>query len=692
MARTTLSAFLAAAVAGFFAAVVSACGPQVIHCTRANCGGCCTADDRCVLGNDLAACGTSGGQCKQCDASQQCLFGTCTATSQDGGTGGSVGGGAGGGSGGSAGGDPGTGGGATGGGTGGGSTGGSTGGGTGGGVDVNAEIAAVRAAADRDAGSVSLPIDGVLVSYLKPLVVDAGASDPAGFFVQFSTTGPALFVQADPSTVIGGPLAVGDTVSFTVTSVTRSGSLRIASGIDALSKSSSGSPVRSLVQNASSTNLGQSANIDELESELVSFTGQIVGSTVSAGSGYKGAAITSLGTLALADGGSPAQLRLPLDLAAIEDLTPGCAVTVGPTPLWRFNARAQISAWDPTEVTRVSCPAPKLLSAKATTSTAVLASFDRNLDGTTIAASAFAVAGPGPSALTVTGATLTAPRQVTLTTATQSAVSYTLTVDATVTDSRGQGVDSTAISATFTGIAGVVPDAGQPVVDAGTPPVDAGSPVVDAGTPPVDAGTPGVDGGVCGAPQVVISQVYTAGGNVGATWTTSYVELHNRGAASADVTGWTLQYHSATGIGAWYTTPALTGAKAVIPPGGFLLVAIRAAGTNGAPLSPTADLSAPFTISISPANAIIALVPSATLLTALCPSTGFADLVGTGTASCFLGGTAAPALSATLGAFRKNTAAPNLACVSTSSNSADFVTATPAPRSSASAASQCTCP
>jgi len=49
------------------------------------------------------------------------------------------------------------------------------------------------------------------------------------------------------------------------------------------------------------------------------------------------------------------------------------------------------------------------------------------------------------------------------------------------------------------------------------------------------------------AADVVISQMYGAGGNNGATLRYDYVELFNRGSSTVAVGGWTIQYASAAG-------------------------------------------------------------------------------------------------------------------------------------------------
>ena len=47
--------------------------------------------------------------------------------------------------------------------------------------------------------------------------------------------------------------------------------------------------------------------------------------------------------------------------------------------------------------------------------------------------------------------------------------------------------------------------------------------------------------------HIVISEVYGGGGNSGATWRNDYVELYNPSNSSVNLTGWSLQYASATG-------------------------------------------------------------------------------------------------------------------------------------------------
>ena len=47
--------------------------------------------------------------------------------------------------------------------------------------------------------------------------------------------------------------------------------------------------------------------------------------------------------------------------------------------------------------------------------------------------------------------------------------------------------------------------------------------------------------------QVVINEVYGGGGNAGSHYQADFVELYNPSASAVDLTGWTVQYRSATG-------------------------------------------------------------------------------------------------------------------------------------------------
>jgi len=75
----------------------------------------------------------------------------------------------------------------------------------------------------------------------------------------------------------------------------------------------------------------------------------------------------------------------------------------------------------------------------------------------------------------------------------------------------------------------------------------------------------------------------TGGGNSGATYTNDFVELRNLGSTPVDVTGWSVQYGSASGS-TWQAT-ALSG---TVAPGGFFLVQ-EFQGAGGTTPLPTPD-------------------------------------------------------------------------------------------------------
>ncbi|MGA8115314.1 MAG: lamin tail domain-containing protein [Actinocatenispora sp.] len=166
--------------------------------------------------------------------------------------------------------------------------------------------------------------------------------------------------------------------------------------------------------------------------------------------------------------------------------------------------------------------------------------------------------------------------------------------------------------------------------------------------------------------DVVISQVYGGGGNSGATLTNDYVQLTNRGDASVDLSGWSVQYASATGA-SWQVTP-LSGS---LPAGHSYLIG-EAAGTSGTASLPTPDVTG--TIALSAANGRVALVTGSTALTcgtSCVEADGVHDYVGYGTA-VEAEGSPAPALS-------NATAAIRTAGADSDDNATDFTAGAPDP-------------
>lgn len=194
------------------------------------------------------------------------------------------------------------------------------------------------------------------------------------------------------------------------------------------------------------------------------------------------------------------------------------------------------------------------------------------------------------------------------------------------------------------------------------------------------------------AGEVVISQVYSAGGNANAVYRNDYVELHNRGDAEVDLAGWSLQYASASGNGGFGSSNTqIATLSGKVQPGQFFLIRLASGGNVGAAL-PAADLS-PDNINMAAGGGKVALVKQADPLgcngnvASPCSTDQMAkvaDLVGFGNANFFEGASAAPAPSAVNAIFR----AAN-GCTDTNVNGADFAAAAAAPRNTASAVSLC---
>lgn len=168
--------------------------------------------------------------------------------------------------------------------------------------------------------------------------------------------------------------------------------------------------------------------------------------------------------------------------------------------------------------------------------------------------------------------------------------------------------------------------------------------------------------------NVVISQVYGGGGNMGATLTNDFIELFNRGNTPVSLNGWAVQYASSAG-----TTWAVTSLTNVtLQPGQYYLIQ-EAAGTGGTTPLPLPDATGATAMSATTAK--VALTSSTVPLSGTCPSGGtIVDLIGYGGASCFEG-TATPALTNTTAALRGNAG-----CNETDNNSVDFATGAPDPR------------
>ncbi|MGZ8736027.1 MAG: lamin tail domain-containing protein [Nocardioides sp.] len=178
--------------------------------------------------------------------------------------------------------------------------------------------------------------------------------------------------------------------------------------------------------------------------------------------------------------------------------------------------------------------------------------------------------------------------------------------------------------------------------------------------------------------DIVISEVYGGGGNKDATYTHDFIELHNTGTAPVDLTGWSVQYASATGA-SWQRT-ALEG---VLEPGNHYLVQ-EAAGSGGT--TPLPGPNASGSINMSGTAGKVALVRTTDALT--CSTTCVDDTTGapTGDIHDFLGfgTTATDYETAPIGNLSNTTSAQRQGA-DTDNNAGNFTRVAPDPQSDAAA-------
>jgi uncharacterized protein (TIGR03437 family) len=168
--------------------------------------------------------------------------------------------------------------------------------------------------------------------------------------------------------------------------------------------------------------------------------------------------------------------------------------------------------------------------------------------------------------------------------------------------------------------------------------------------------------------DVVISQIYGGGGNQGAPLRNDFIELFNRGTASINISGWTVQYASASGS-SWVST-VLSG---TLLAGQYYLVREGMGQTGAGAALPAPDASGG--INLSAASGKVVLVNSSTLLAGSAPaSASVVDFVGYGTANFAKGGPA-PGLTSATAVSRRNAG-----CSDSNSNAGDFISGQPSPR------------
>jgi len=181
--------------------------------------------------------------------------------------------------------------------------------------------------------------------------------------------------------------------------------------------------------------------------------------------------------------------------------------------------------------------------------------------------------------------------------------------------------------------------------------------------------------------KTVISQVYGGGGNSGSLLKNDFIEIFNAGNQTVNLSGWSVQYLSATGTGTW----SMTNLSGLLTPGQYFLVQEGAGGAGSTGL-PAPDAMG--TINLAATAGKVALLNSTTALSGACPSTAsIIDLVGYGaTASCFEGSGPAPAPSSN---NLQSVLRGNNGCADTEQNASDCAAAIANPRNSAVAPNQC---
>jgi predicted extracellular nuclease len=191
---------------------------------------------------------------------------------------------------------------------------------------------------------------------------------------------------------------------------------------------------------------------------------------------------------------------------------------------------------------------------------------------------------------------------------------------------------------------------------------------------------------------IVVRQIYGGGSNANAPYAYDFIELFNRSGATVSLSGWSLQYASATGTGHFGATASqLTELpNIVLEPGQSFLVQEAGSGTVGSSL-PTPDFIDPTPINLSASAGKVVLVRTPISLgcngsTATCSAEADAlivDLVGYGTAN-YAEGQAAVATDNSHSLVRESGG-----CNDSNLNANDFSLSAPNPRNSQEALAPC---
>ena len=189
-------------------------------------------------------------------------------------------------------------------------------------------------------------------------------------------------------------------------------------------------------------------------------------------------------------------------------------------------------------------------------------------------------------------------------------------------------------------------------------------------------------------PNVVISQVYTRGGEPGATYQSDYVEVFNRGTTAIDINGWAMGVFAVEGSpGSGVVFSFASSRGILLEPGQYMLFEMTR-GTSGQPLpSPDFPGGFPFSPNLAASGGFVALYRQVPTFTfgGPCPSGEFlVDVVGYGNAVCHEGGAPAPAPTLTTALLRGVGG-----CIDQNNNASDFRTGVPNPRNSSTQKNPC---
>src|SRR5947209_6127476 len=196
-----------------------------------------------------------------------------------------------------------------------------------------------------------------------------------------------------------------------------------------------------------------------------------------------------------------------------------------------------------------------------------------------------------------------------------------------------------------------------------------------------------------GSTGLVISQVYTRGGEPGAAFQNDYVEIFNRGSASVDMNNWSLHLSTSSGpIPASITIKFVSSRGIPVEPGRYLLFKLGSGGADGQPLPfPDFDLSGlpgPVPLNLNAdAGTVALLMPDSSFQG--CPNvqtTGVADVVGYGAGATRFAGFDGPAPTPTLASAALRNGG---GCSDNNSNAIDFRLGAANPRNGSSPAAPC---